>query len=77
VSVRSDATPAALVESVASDGDMPALWIWQILDGTAAKMIGDAVYTFAGEGRALPPFVSPADPSPPSPGSGGPSESTP
>jgi hypothetical protein len=77
VSVRSDATPAALVESVASGGDAPALWIWQILDGTSAKMIGDAVYTFAGEGRALPPFVSPADPSPPSPGSGGPSEPTP
>jgi hypothetical protein len=61
----------------ATRSDMPALWIWQILDGTSAKMVGDAVYTFAGEGRALPPFVSPADPSPPSPGSGGPSESTP
>lgn len=77
VAVRADATPAALVESVASAGDAPALWIWQVLDGTTAKTVGDAVYTFAGEGRALPPFVSPADPSPPSPGSGEPSEPIP
>jgi hypothetical protein len=77
VSVRSEATPPALVASVASAGDAPALWLWQILDGQAVKLAGDAIYAHAGEGRTIPPFVQPDAPSPPSLASGGPSESTP
>ena len=64
-----DATPAAQVGAMAAAGDVPALWLWQVLDGASARFVGDRIFAHAGEGRIIPPFLSPAEASPPSPGS--------
>lgn len=71
-----DATPAAQVEAMSAAGDVPALWLWQIFDGASARLAGDRIYSHAGEGRIIPPFLSPAEASPPSPGSEEPSAPT-
>jgi hypothetical protein len=60
------------LEHLRNTGELAAAVAGAVELRRTAREAGDA----AGEGRALPPFVSPADPSPPSPGSGGPSEST-
>lgn len=77
VSARADATPPGAIEAMEAAGEVPALWVWQVFDGSSARAAGERIHAHAGEGRTIPPFPSPAEPSPPSPESAEPSASTP
>lgn len=76
VATRTEATPPGAIEAMEAAGEVPALWVWQVFDGASARAAGERIHAHAGEGRTIPPFLSPAEPSPPSPGSEGPSAST-